>query len=464
MSSDFDVKFNKSVLCTELTSGKKHSGNFLFGDDGITTTLMSLDEPFSVSPESPIVLVTEELAVVSLYDSFSGSTETKSASGRPIQRLHTQKIISNTAIIGADEWTADNRVKRVSFCLHNSMVLLRNPDKVARLSLDRVESENDDWLLLNFKANGMVVRLFYAAKYERWRNEPTEIEPWFELEFDEAIQLGKHMEPVNQVASFCSMALGVPLLPSEVKISRQSLSESLADLNINRPPTYHRVLYRRHEFKVDSSEIRIYGSPVNAHEGDELKNLGECLREWLERGSKWNDAYTLMMGALVRRNEFGAERLLNACKWFESLPNAKPEQVLDTETLNQIVNAAVKAANCLGVNDVESRITSSLRSIGQESRAVLFKRLIGPAWNPNVIPYTIGDIVSHLSCAFKLRGKAAHGNLRIDGDDEAKNILLYIAALEALCLLLTVRDLPLSAKGRQRMKDHPVVANYRWAV
>lgn len=463
MSSNFDIKFNESVFCTELTSGEKHNGNFLFGDDGITTTLISFDGYFFVKPDAPLILMTEKLAFISLYDSFSAPPGKKFKNVEPIRTAHIQKITSNTAIVGDDEWNTEDRVKRISFGVRNSMELLRNQGKIDRLSMDRVrnEEEKDDWFLLNFKANGMVVRLYYTAQYEMWGNEPREIEPRFELEFDEAIQLGEHMEPMKQVVSFCSMALGLPLTPSEIKISRQSLDEFLDNVENHRSTGDHRILYRWPEFEIDSGEIKIYGSPVNAYEEDGLDDLGKCLRVWLERGSEWNDAYTLMMGALVRRNEFGAERLLNACKWFESLPNSNPKQVIDKEILDKIADAAIKAANGLGVSDIESRIKGSLRSIGQETRALLFRRLIGLAWYPSPIPHPLDDMVSDLSGSQRLRGKAAHGNLRTDGNDNAKKIKRYTDALEALCLLLTVKDLPLSVEGRKRIQQHRVVESYR---
>jgi len=462
MSNDFEIKFNESVFCTELTSGEKHSGNFLFGDEGITTTVISFDGHFFVKPDAPIILMTEKLAVISLYDSFSAPPGVRSRYVEPPRTAHIQKIVSNTAIVGNDEWTAEDRLKRVSFGVRNSMRLLRNHDKVARLSMNRVRSEDeeDDWLLLNFRANGMVVRLSYTAQYDMWGNEPKEIEPRFELEFDEAVQLGEHLEPMRQVVSFCSMALGLPLTPSEIRISRQSLFEFLDDVENHRPTGDHRVLYRWSEFDIDPSETSIFGSPVNAHKQDDLNDLGESLRVWLERGVQWGDAYTLMMGALVRRNEFGADRLLNACKWFESLPNAEPKQVLDKETVKKISDAAIEAAIALGINDIEHRIAGSLRSVGQENRDILFRRLIGLAWHGYTIPHPLDDMVSDLKASQNLRGKAAHGNLSIDDDAGAKNIMRYTDALEALCLMLTVKDLPVTDEGRKRIHRHRLVESY----
>ena len=466
MFGDFEIKFNDNFLCTELTSGEKYSGKFQFGDDGISTTLVSFDGPILVKLESPIILITEKLDVISLYDSFTGHRGKTFRNDRPAKTAHTQKIVSNIAVVGNDEWAADNRVKRVGFGIRNTMPLLRNQEKVARLSMARVQGadEKDDWLLLNFKANGMAVRLYYTAQYGQWSNEPREVEPRFELEFDEAVLLGKHLDPVRQVVAFCSMALGVPLIPSNITISRQSLVEFLDDVNNRRPTQDHRLLYRWFEFEIDPSEIRMFGSPVNAYNQNGLDNLGECLRVWLERGAEWRDAYELMIGAFVRRNEFGADRLLNACKWFEALPNSRANQVVDTETIQAISIAAIEAARERGIKGIKDRISGSIRSIGQENRDQLFRRLIDLAWHAVPLPHPLNEMVSDLKSSQKLRGKAAHGNLDLDDKDGDERIMRCTDALEALCILMTLRDLPITDDCRQQVNKHRIVDRYcQWA-
>lgn len=463
MSSNFEIEFNESVFCTELTTGKKHSGNFLFDGDGITTTLVSFDGHFFVKPDDPVFLLTEKLAVISLYDSFSPPTGRRSRYVEPTRTAHIQKIASNAAIVGDDEWHVADRVKRVSFGIRNSMALLRNHDKVARLSMNRspIEEEKDAWLLLNFRTNGMIVRLYYTAKYDMLSDEPKEIDPRFELEFDKPVSFGDHKDSINQVVSFCSMALGVPLRPTEIRISRQSLESFLDDVENNRPTGDHRVLHRWSDLKIAPDEINTFGSPVNAREKDGLENLGECLRVWLERGPTWHDAYALMMDAFARRNEFGSERLLNACSWFETLPNSSPKVAFDTEALKKISDAAIGAAKGLGMAGLENRISGSLRSIGLENRDQLFRRLIPYAWQTYRLPHGFEDMVSDLKGSQKLRGKAAHGNLTSKDAASAERIIKHTDALEALCLLLTVRDLPLTADGRKRLYHHRTIEGYR---
>lgn len=211
------------------------------------------------------------------------------------------------------------------------------------------------------------------------------------------------MYPNKQISTFCSMAFCVLLTPFDIKISRQALDEYLDCVENNRPTSEHKVLYHQSEFKIDPNYLNIFGSPVQAQDNDCLVNLGECLRVWMERGSKWNDAYALMMGAFVRRNEFGAERLLNAYKWLEELPNAKEIKIIDDEIIDVISKAAIDAAKGAKIDNVKDRIPNSLKSIGHETSSQRFRRLIGYAWNPLLLPYQLDDMVKHLDGGRRLR-------------------------------------------------------------
>ena len=187
MSKEFETSFGEKVFCTELVSGNKLSGNFIYSDEGILTNLISFDGFFFIDPAKPIFLQTEKLEIVSLRDSFGGPAGTRSRNSEPVCEAHIQTIFSNSAIVGADEWRPEDRVKRISFCVNNSMTFLRNINHVDRLSMARTGAKDDDWLLLNLRISSYVVRLFYTATYAMWGNEPKEIQPRFEIEFDDAV-------------------------------------------------------------------------------------------------------------------------------------------------------------------------------------------------------------------------------------------------------------------------------------
>lgn len=465
MLDSFDIVFGESVFCTELNTGQKHSGNFKYAEDGITTSLVSFDGFFYVRPDAPIFLMTEKLKVVSLYDSFGGAPGTRSRNIEPIKQAHIQKIFSNTAIVGDDKWEIEDRVKRVSFQIKNSMEILRNTEKIKDLSMDRLKGEDqeDDRFLLNLKADGLQVRLYYTASYEMWGNEPKDVSPRFEIEFDDAVRLGEHLHAMQRVVWFCSMAIGVPLVPSEIRISRQSLVEFIACIESNKPASEHRAIYRWPEFHIGTNEVSIHGSPFVAFDEEGLTNLSDCLSSWLERGEEWDGAYALMMGALERRNEVSAERLLNACKWLEQLPNALPNQVIDKGVVSNIAAAAIKCAGQNGLSELSARINGCLRTVGLESRAQHFIRLLSLAWGDYHMPRPVSDMVSDLMGSQKLRGKAAHGNLDLRGDGDFQNAARYIESLEALCFLLILQDLPLNEGGKGRLMSHRLIETYHLA-
>ncbi len=460
MSRSFEIELGEPVFCTELNTGDGHSGNFLYSEEGIVTTLTSFNGFFYVKADLPVYLLTEKLQTVSLHDNLSGPPGTRTRFTEPVKQSHTQRIRSNSAIVGNDEWRPEDRVKRVSFQIAHSMELLRNEQKVDRLSNLSDKDGGDDHLLLNLKAAGTTVRLHYDASYSLWGKEPIDINPRFELEFDKAVPLGGHREPMQRVLSFCSLALGVPLRPSDIRISRQSHQDYMSDVENKCNPSEHRVLYHWSKSRIDPSEIRIHGSPFLAFDDIELKALSDCLAVWLERGEEWSSSYALMMGCLSRRNQASAERLLNACKWLEELPNASEQSVLDNEVFTRIVRAAQECAKACGYDSLRARIGGGLRSIKLEDGDQRFRRLIGLAWNGYTVPKPPEDMVNDLKRSQKIRGKVAHGYLDFSSSNDAMELSRVTGAVEALCFMLTVRDLPLSDEGRERFPRYRIIEDY----
>jgi dTDP-4-dehydrorhamnose 3,5-epimerase-like enzyme len=71
------------------------------------------------------------------------------------------------------------------------------------------------------------------------------------------------------------------------------------------------------------------------------------------------------------------------------------------------------------------------------------------------------EIVEHLRRALKLRGQAAHGHLSPEDDQEYRAFAKATYAMEALCFLLMVQDLPIDEQGLERMWGNPLLQNYR---
>ena len=59
------------------------------------------------------------------------------------------------------------------------------------------------------------------------------------------------------------------------------------------------------------------------------------------------------------------------------------------------------------------------------------------------------------------RGKVAHGHYEPKDDPESESFARSIFAVEALCLLLTCFDMPMTKDGLDRIKHNPLVEHYR---
>ena len=68
--------------------------------------------------------------------------------------------------------------------------------------------------------------------------------------------------------------------------------------------------------------------------------------------------------------------------------------------------------------------------------------------------------IEYLLKAMQFRGEVAHGHFIPIDEAEHRTFEKSIYAMEALCYLLTIRDLPMSEGGRQRAVKQQIVANY----
>jgi len=463
MPNGFEIILGDTVHCKELVSGHQLAGRFSYSrDKGLLTTLFSFDEYIHIEPEAPIYLLTEQLEVLSLFDSFGGPG--RRWNGEPPKILHTHSINSNTVIAGEDMWAVEDRVKRVGFSVPEAFSILKNRQKLERLNLSKPERKDDDWLVLDLKARNKSIRLFYLASYEAMGNEPREVIPRFEIEFNDPVELSDYVSSMQEVLTFLSFALGVRVSPENISISRISLREYLDYAEQGKHLKDHRVLSLWSQDEIKSDDFHLSGVPVFALDINDLDALGQSLLAWVERAENWLDVYLLMVVCFSKRNEISGARLLAASKWLEKIPTAKPEKTLSDEDMNKVVDAAFSAAGSLQEGIERQRIAGSLRMVSYESRSQHMQRLVSLAWERRQLPRPLEEFVKHLKLAQLFRGKAAHGHLELSEEQPFRECARAIAALEALCLILMAVDLPLSEDGKDRLFGHRVVTEYRYVL
>ena len=170
-----------------------------------------------------------------------------------------------------------------------------------------------------------------------------------------------------------------------------------------------------------------------------------------------------MTESLRLRRTISGERLLAAWRWFEELPNAGAERVFDSAALEPMIRAAAEAARAQELDIDEGRIRGRLKPLGEETWRARFTRLVGSVRTLIDECNPIDEVVSHLMSVPSFRGRIAHGHFAAQDEAELHRFHKATLAMEALCFLLTARDLPMTDAGRRRIGSHPVLEEYHLA-
>ena len=361
-------------------------------------------------------------------------------------------------MIGHDEWTAIEKIKRVSFTVKHTEELLMHQAKTKSLSKRRILNDSS---LYSEPIGDMTVGAGYSVTYSPDFDTPTNISPRYVLEFDGGTTLYNYVDHVSCYVQFLSFSLGVRLKPSDIRISRHSHDEMMALVEKHSYPGDHKVNYVWPEAEIDTRDVWAGGWPVMAWDDDELLVLRQCIVSWIGRYAKWRNAYALMMVSLSLKGEISANRLITACKWFEEIPLTKQRNVIAKEHIDAIARTAAEKASELGYESATThRIFGSLKAIRMESNKDRFSRLVmllRQRFGYSILPK---DVVPHLCRAIEFRGKTAHGHFNSVDKAELRAFSNATCAMEAICYLLTALDLPIHENGLKRVHRNPVIRDY----
>jgi hypothetical protein len=458
----FDIEPGKQILCQELNTGKGYTGFFYLDDKQITADICSYDEPFYFLPQKPIFLRTEKNQIVSLHSNISDYPGSSVHTAEPKMETHKLHVISNTAVIGGDRWETTDKLKRVTFLVRRARELLKHKEKFDKLAKRKMGNQYDSDLF-SVTAKGMTIRAGYSSRYSFEYDATTNITPYLEIEFPAGATLSDYVDQVSGVVEFFSFCLGTHMKPSEIRIDRLTRDELMAALKAKAHPQDYGVHYVWPEAPVDDLDLWVGGSVVKAWDDQELAALKECITLWLQRDADWNRANGQMMYSLTLRQQFSADRLLTACKWFEEIPLTRAQAAITDEHIELIAQAAAQKGSELGYGAIKNRITGALKSIRTESNEDRFSRLLKTVkqkFGPDVVDHAF---MTHLKRTLELRGRSAHGYFNPSTDTEFRAFVKSVCAMEAFCFLLTAHDLPLNTAGIERAQSNPFVRDYRHA-
>ena len=240
--SKLEIIPKQKVLCRELNTGKEYNGFFYYDDKTIKAEICSFDEFFYIKEENTIFLHSENNHIISLHSNISSPAGSRFRGIEPKMTTYRQSILSNTAVIGHDKWEKDDLIKRVSFSVKHSDDLFKHKEIFDRYIKTKLTEEHESDIF-SVTVNGLTIRVGYCATYSLDFDEPREIWPRIEIEFEEAVTLFEYLEYVKYVVRFLSLSLGVLLKPSGFKICRLSLEDMLAAVESNSYPGDYSVKY-----------------------------------------------------------------------------------------------------------------------------------------------------------------------------------------------------------------------------
>ncbi|CAN2536305.1 hypothetical+protein [Methylocapsa aurea] len=217
--------------------------------------------------------------------------------------------------------------------------------------------------------------------------------------------------------------------------------------------------------KTDDPDAEVWAGQQFAYAYDdaELSALVACLKAWVDRDDIWGKSTHLMLESISLHREISSNRLMAACKWFEEIPNTNAIPAIQKKDISVIASVAADRASQLGYTDLLRRITGSIKAISKETNSDRMSRLTNDVCVIFGHDLFDGEFTKNLTMATGLRGKVAHGYFEPESDDEFSCFAKSIYALEALCYLLTIKDLPILDAGKERIKYMPFVSNYRTA-
>jgi hypothetical protein len=466
------IDSGEPVHCVEMITGKDLAGMLVLSNERIRTQIYSYTEFFHITGKQPIILQAETNDIVSLHSNITTVPGTTSRTIQPQRTTYRQEIISNLAVVGHDPWTADDKVKRVTFGVRHSNDLMRHNAKVRGIARRRYPNE-DHLTIFTDTAEGMTLRAWYTATYGMEFDAPKELWPVFEIEFAEPRSIEDYIVHVLDYVRFLSFCLGVKLKPSAIRVDRLSFEEMKMAVENHNYPGDHEVHYVWPETEINTQDLWIGGSPVLSWDDKELGSLRACLVVWMNRAAEWRKSYTLMMMSFGLKNVISAERLINACRWFEDIPIAQTQNALSNEDIETISAEATKKAQELGHPPIiRKRIAGAMKWLKVESAEERFTRLvtmIEKKFGKGILPQSA---VADLKRAIQFRGRTAHGHFEPESDAEFRAFSKSTRAMEALCYLLTALELPIPKTGIKRIKSNPLVQDYlllrlggaRWAI
>lgn len=453
------LEAGRRYFCREETTGKQHGGMFHVDDQELVAELFAFDQYLGGDFDNLLIVRLENNSIASLHNNIAHGPA-RSYDITNARETCSWRVVSNAVVVGESAWEGDAPIHRVHFAIDHAEELLRHSDRYDAMADAEIGGEMPDPLLFELRVHDLTVRVRYTASGNLSAKRPTRVGIRYELEFDTPRDLKTYLADMGVLVQFVSAALGFRFSPSDIRISSLTSAAYLEAVKARKGYKAHRLHYIW-PVEAPKRSLWVGRAPVHARDDAELAALIACLQEWIERDPAWRGATTLMMGALALQDTLSGERLLNACSWLEEIPGADSEIIASEEDIAAIADAAAAVAEKRGLADYRTRVAGVIRGqLKKESNAERFARLQGALRERFGSEAPGDDIVPHLLKAMQFRGQAAHGHFEPVNDADFQAFSKAIYAMEALCYLLTIKDLPMPDDGVIRATRQHIVTNY----
>jgi hypothetical protein len=452
-----DRLLNNHLLCQELRGDQPRAGVLRLTHRSIDTRFVAYRERLNIDTERPIYLCTEHNDIVSLHGNVSSGPGWRSRNSDEPRTTQFQEVTSNLAIIGDRPWTESDHVVVATFELRDTDDVFKNKEAIQRLSKSTLETIPREPLLIAAGPR-FTTSVRYKFSYAFDREAVSDIEPYFHVQFENPTSIYEYYDAVTCIAQFAACATGMPHPVESIELYQRPWAPHGADRSAH-PDSYSAHYLRGGDYQTERDQLP--GTSVwHARRSDDLETLQRAIAAWIGRHDQWRAANAMMMAAIGSRTVLSADRIINACRWLESLPNATSLPCVDDAGIESISEAARSKAAELGYANLSQRISGVLKPIGNENHADRFERLVSSIEKNFGTPIAGDGLVDDLSKAIWFRNRCAHGNFLPASETEQRSFLRSTLAMEAFCFLMMISELPIELTQVGRIANHRIVRDY----
>ena len=343
-------------------------------------------------------------------------------------------------ILGFRPWEEDDRIKEFHFKLSNTNGLLEAPDIRRKITTSKL-GELPDATIIEARSGDATVTISYSYSLD-WRDDNYSVSDAHGcVKFARPQSMEEVSKFVAVLRTFFTMAAGIEVRIGDYWIVPDKYQEQPL-LGGGTAPALFQLIWPTGQTEV-AEENRGHQptSVLRCFEEVGRISTSNCLTFWMENWATWSPAFSGLLLATREGNTFDTNRILNACKWLESTPDAKQLKLKNKHELQKISEAAIEKARDLGL-DLSDRIRGAINQLRTESRNELFKRLIDLTVKKDD-PLLKERFLKDIHKAFSIRGSFAHSKFDHTSDNEFGDYVRCTQAVEALAFLLLYRRLPL---------------------